>query len=213
MVHTITVQLDLRRMQVPAINLFVPQQQKTNTMVHTIAKSTCGACRYQPPTCLCHGNRTNHHGAYHHQLNLWRMQVPVINLFVPRQQKAAAAVKLIRETTEMLIAKCKEMVDAEEQAAFAEAEDYMNDSDPSVLRFLIASRVEVSSQQLRDDLLGMLVAGHETTASVLTWTIYLLAQNPDQMKKCQVRVSSLDDAGASLPLQVWTLQVSMAIST
>lgn len=34
---------------------------------------------------------------------------------VPRQRKAAAAVQLIRETTDMLIKQCKEMVDAEEQ--------------------------------------------------------------------------------------------------
>jgi carotene epsilon-monooxygenase len=37
--------------------------------------------------------------------------------------------------------------------------EYINDSDPSVLRFLIAAREEVESTQLRDDLLSMLVAG------------------------------------------------------
>lgn len=62
-------------------------------------------------------------------------------------------------------------------------EDYINEADPSVLRFLIASRDEVSSRQLRDDLLSMLVAGHETTGSVLTWTLYLLEQNPATMAK------------------------------
>ncbi len=59
----------------------------------------------------------------------------------------------------------------------------MNDADPSVLRFLIASREEVSAQQLRDDLLSMLVAGHETTGSVLTWTLFLLEANPTAMAK------------------------------
>lgn len=34
----------------------------------------------------------------------------------------------------------------------------------------------MDSVQLRDDLLSMLVAGHETTGSALTWTLYLLAQ-------------------------------------
>ncbi|CAL5350703.1 unnamed protein product [Camellia sinensis] len=34
----------------------------------------------------------------------------------------------------------------------------------------------VSSIQLRDDLLSMLVFGHETTGSVLTWTTYLLSK-------------------------------------
>lgn len=67
------------------------------------------------------------------------------------------------------------------QARFGE--DYINEADPSVLRFLIASRDEVSSKQLRDDLLSMLVAGHETTGSVLTWTLYLLEQNPSAMAK------------------------------
>ena len=67
------------------------------------------------------------------------------------------------------------------QARFGE--EYINEADPSVLRFLIASRDEVSSRQLRDDLLSMLVAGHETTGSVLTWTLYLLEQNPTAMAK------------------------------
>ncbi len=62
----------------------------------------------------------------------------------------------------------------------------MNEADPSVLRFLIASREEVSSRQLRDDLLSMLVAGHETTGSVLTWTLYLLEQNPRAMAKVKI---------------------------
>lgn len=35
---------------------------------------------------------------------------------------------------------------------------------------------QVTSVQLRDDLLSMLVAGHETTGSVLTWTLYLLSK-------------------------------------
>lgn len=35
---------------------------------------------------------------------------------------------------------------------------------------------QVSSKQLRDDLMTMLIAGHETAAAVMTWTFYLLAQ-------------------------------------
>ena len=43
------------------------------------------------------------------------MQVPLLPALIPRQRKALEAVRLIRSTTEELIAKCKTMVDAEEQ--------------------------------------------------------------------------------------------------
>ncbi|KAK3043014.1 hypothetical protein RJ639_002582 [Escallonia herrerae] len=46
----------------------------------------------------------------------------------------------------------------------------------------------VSSVQLRDDLLSMLVAGHETTGSVLTWTSYLLSKDPASLTKAQEEV-------------------------
>lgn len=69
------------------------------------------------------------------------------------------------------------------QASFQEG--FVNESDPSVLRFLLASRQEVDSTQLRDDLLSMLVAGHETTASVLTWTLHLLVQHPEKLAKAR----------------------------
>ncbi|CAL8471950.1 g11492 [Coccomyxa elongata] len=120
-------------------------------------------------------------------LPLWKLNF--LAPLVPRQRKALEAVELIRATTERLIAQCKEMVDAEEQASFGEG--YINEADPSVLRFLIASREEVSARQLRDDLLSMLVAGHETTGSVLTWTLYLLEQNPHTMAKAQAEVDAV----------------------
>ncbi|CAI5463164.1 unnamed protein product [Closterium sp. Yama58-4] len=111
-------------------------------------------------------------------------QVPLLCAIDPRQRKAAEAVRVIRETVEELVAQCKRMVE-EENERRGDDEEYVNESDPSILRFLLASREEVSSVQLRDDLLSMLVAGHETTGSVLTWTVYLLAQHPEKMVKAQ----------------------------
>ncbi|KAL3536202.1 hypothetical protein ACH5RR_004663 [Cinchona calisaya] len=105
---------------------------------------------------------------------------------VPRQIKAERAVTLIRKTVEELIAKCKEIVEAEGERITEE--EYVNDSDPSILRFLLASREEVSGAQLRDDLLSMLVAGHETTGSVLTWTAYLLSKSPSSLRNAQEEV-------------------------
>nr|AGT63110.1 plastid carotenoid epsilon-ring hydroxylase [Haematococcus lacustris] len=132
-------------------------------------------------------------------LPYWK--VPFLCAIVPRQRKAAAAVQLIRDTTTALIKQCKAMVDEEEiaaaSAASAEGKEYINAADPSVLRFLIAAREEVDSTQLRDDLLSMLVAGHETTGSALTWTLYLLAQNPDKMAIAQAEVDAVMGARRS----------------
>ncbi|PIN21474.1 Cytochrome P450 CYP4/CYP19/CYP26 subfamily [Handroanthus impetiginosus] len=108
---------------------------------------------------------------------------------VPRQIKAEKAVSLIRQTVEELIEKCKQIVETEGERI--NEEEYVNTADPSILRFLLASREEVSSAQLRDDLLSMLVAGHETTGSVLTWTAYLLSKDPSSLRKAQEEVDGV----------------------
>eukprot|EP00252_Welwitschia_mirabilis_P026666 TRINITY_DN8810_c0_g1_i1.p1 TRINITY_DN8810_c0_g1~~TRINITY_DN8810_c0_g1_i1.p1 ORF type:complete len:569 (-),score=100.49 TRINITY_DN8810_c0_g1_i1:171-1877(-) len=116
-------------------------------------------------------------------------KVDLLCKVVPRQIKARRAVTIIRKYVDELIEKCKAMVEAEEEQL--DGEEYINESDPSILHFLLASREEVSSSQLRDDLLSMLVAGHETTASVLTWTTYLLTKNPSTMGKAQEEVDQV----------------------
>ncbi|GAB5363299.1 hypothetical protein AAMO2058_000871500 [Amorphochlora amoebiformis] len=127
-------------------------------------------------------------------LPLWKLPGDLAQRISMRQRKATEAVNLIRKTTEDLIENCKRQLEAEEAegsaGAFNEA-DYVAEQDPSVLRFLIASRQEVTSSQLRDDLLSMLVAGHETTGSVLTWTLYLLTKHPDKMQRLQEEIDSL----------------------
>jgi cytochrome P450 family 97 subfamily B polypeptide 3 len=62
----------------------------------------------------------------------------------------------------------------------------------SLLRFLIDMRGEdTTSKQLRDDLMTMLIAGHETTAAVLTWTLFNLAQNADLTRRIQEEIDSV----------------------
>ena len=43
----------------------------------------------------------------------------------------------------------------------------------------------MSERQLRDEILTLFLAGHETTALSLTWTFTLLAQNPDVAERLQ----------------------------
>lgn len=68
---------------------------------------------------------------------------------------------------------------------------YAADDDASLLRFLVDMKgEEASDKQLRDDLMTMLVAGHETTAALLTWTLFELArpENRHFMDKCRAEV-------------------------
>ncbi|CAI9270711.1 unnamed protein product [Lactuca saligna] len=115
-------------------------------------------------------------------------EIPIWKDISPRQKKVNEALKLINTTLDDLIAICKRMVD-EEDVDFNE--EYMNESDPSILHFLLAGGDDVSSKQLRDDLMTMLIAGHETTAAVLTWTFYLLSKEPSVMSKLQNEVDAV----------------------
>ncbi len=47
----------------------------------------------------------------------------------------------------------------------------------------------MSDEQLRDEAMTLIFAGHETTAHALTWTWYLLAKNPDKLAKLRDELS------------------------
>ena len=61
----------------------------------------------------------------------------------------------------------------------------------------------MSDEQLRDEVMTLFLAGHETTANALTWTWYLLSQHPEVEAKMhaeidsalQGRLPAMDDAG------------------
>ena len=135
-------------------------------------------------------------------------KIPVLGTLVPRQKRCQEALKVVNETLDGLVARCAAIV-ASEGEEFVE--EYLNREDRSILHFLLASGETVSSKQLRDDLMTMLVAGHETTAAVLTWTIYCLAQHPEVVQKLREEVDrvlgdrrpTVDDLRAL----VWTTRV------
>ena len=47
----------------------------------------------------------------------------------------------------------------------------------------------MTDRQLRDEVLTLVMAGHETTANALTWTFYLLSQHPDVRRKVEEEVA------------------------
>jgi cytochrome P450 len=49
----------------------------------------------------------------------------------------------------------------------------------------------VTDQQARDEVIGFFIAGHETVSSALTWTFYLLSQNPESWRKLKSEVDEV----------------------
>ncbi len=57
----------------------------------------------------------------------------------------------------------------------------------------------MDSRQVRDEVMTLFLAGHETTASALTWLWLLLAQNREAERRVQAEadaVSGVPNAGA-----------------
>lgn len=62
----------------------------------------------------------------------------------------------------------------------------------SLLRYLVMTKnEEVTNRQLRDDLMTLLIAGHETTAALLTWTLHELMK-PEHSKHLRSVTNEID---------------------
>ncbi len=49
----------------------------------------------------------------------------------------------------------------------------------------------MTDRQVRDECLTLFLAGHETTANALTWTFYLLSQNPESERKFHAEIDEI----------------------
>lgn len=64
----------------------------------------------------------------------------------------------------------------------------ITEEDGNLLGMLIAARdqklaTHFDDQELRDEVMTILLAGHETCANALTWTLYLLARHPEVQER------------------------------
>ena len=56
----------------------------------------------------------------------------------------------------------------------------------------------MTDKQVRDEILTLFVAGHETTANGLAWALYLLARNPEAYARARAAVDALGGRPATL---------------
>lgn len=126
--------------------------------------------------------------------------IPLTKYLVPRQVAFHKDLAVINECLDDLINRAKNTRQEEDIEAL-QARDYSRVMDASLLRFMVDMRdADLENKQLRDDLMTMLIAGHETTAAVLTWTLFLLAQHPEEAAKVVAEVDNvLGDRSPSKP--------------
>jgi len=107
--------------------------------------------------------------------------LPGADFWVPSQRAFAKDLKLLNAKLDELVAEAQSKVGEEDDDDMLhENSRYLASKESregriSLLDFLVTMRGEdATALQLRDDLMTMLVAGHETTAALLTWTLYEL---------------------------------------
>lgn len=94
--------------------------------------------------------------------------------------------------------KVREAIDTLDQIVFGIIDDRRRHPDPSkddLLAMLLNARYEDGSamddHQIRDEVMTLLVAGHETTANTLSWTWYLLAQHPEVVETLESELDAV----------------------
>src|SRR5436190_15095006 len=87
----------------------------------------------------------------------------------------------------------------DEEIELRRSDPGLGDRD-DILSMLLQARDEdgrtMSDQELRDELMTLLVAGHETTATSLAWTLERVVRHPDVLARLEDEAESDDDAYA-----------------
>lgn len=80
---------------------------------------------------------------------------------------------------------------------------HAKDSEKDLLGFMLNARDEhnlgLSDENIRDQVVTFLIAGHDTTANTLAWTFYELARNPDIQAKVLQEIANAGITSDELP--------------
>lgn len=127
-------------------------------------------------------------------LNLLPWLQPILGPFTGRRRIE----QLLREVDEILFAQI-----ARRRAASGTGHE-------DVLAMLIEARDEagqpMSDAELRDEMITLLVAGHETTATSLAWAFHLILQSPDVLEKLRAELRQIVGSGPVAPQHVAKLE-------
>lgn len=115
--------------------------------------------------------------------------------WVPRLTKlrGTGALKRLRNAVRATAEKRQNRIDNEE----AVPQDFLT----LLLQAQDDERGALSLDEIEDNIITFIAAGHETTARALAWTLYLLASDPAALQRCYSEVDALDIA--TLPPHQW----------
>ena len=115
-----------------------------------------------------------------------RRMLPVILLGPERVHHHPLHRRLLRPVDELVYA---EIADRRADPALAERDD--------ILSLLLQARHEdgqpMRDEELRDELMTLLIAGHETTATALSWAVERLVRHPAQLARLHDEVAAGED--------------------
>lgn len=117
----------------------------------------------------------------------------------PARRRAGAAVASMRQVTAEILQACRD--DPTRDAPLVRA--LMEASDPQTGQVL-------SDDDICNDLLIFMLAGHDTTATALTYALWILGRHPDVQSRVAAEVAALGDrelAPADVPALGYTTQV------
>lgn len=99
------------------------------------------------------------------------------------------------------------------QAEIKERRNNLDEERTDVLSLMMAARDEngqaMSDEQLKDELLSILFAGHETTATILAWAFYQIHRQPNVRAKLLAELDSLGEN--SPPMKIAQLPYLTAV--
>jgi cytochrome P450 len=93
---------------------------------------------------------------------------------------------------------------------FIRAHRASSERGPDLLSMLVDAKDEsgeaMSDRQVRDEAITLFLAGHETTALALSWTMYLLSQHPEAEAKLHAELASVLQGKPPAPEDVRRLE-------
>jgi len=133
-----------------------------------------------------------------------RLLMPVLLVGPDRVKSIPAFRRRVQRVDELIAREIGERRDAED---LAERDD--------VLSLMLQARHEdgspMSDTEIRDELLTLLVAGHETTATALAWAMERLTRHPEKLERLRAEVLDGEDEYLTATIQE-TLRLRPVIS-